>query len=287
MNRRKDRVAGRVRFTLAVVALTGASYVIALLLGGVTTPAAAQAGDGADLYAAQCAACHQAGGEGIVGTFPPIAGNPAAADADYVDTVIRDGLSGPLDVLGVSYDADMPAVAALDDAERALVVAYVVELAGGAAEPDATPAPVDGPADGDAERGRDLFIGSNRFDNGGAACVACHTAGDVGNLGGWSLGPDLDDVYVRFGGEAGLSAWLANPPSETMAPIFADDPLEDTEVTDLVAFLADAPNRDEPADQTDWLVIAGLIGLAVLIGGMAIAWRGMRQTYVQTLRSRS
>lgn len=287
MEDHRDRPGTRVRGLVTLVALIAASYVVALVLQPAPTRAGAQEGPGAQLYADNCAACHQAGGEGIVGTFPPLAGNPAATDADYVASTIRDGLSGPLDVLGVSYDAAMPAVSELSEDEITAVSAFVVELAGGAAEPAATPAPIDGPSAGDADRGHDLFTGSDRFDRGGAACSACHVAGDVGNLGGWSLGPDLSDVYARFGGETGLSAWLANPPSETMLPLFGDRPLADDEIADLTAFLADAPNRDEPADAVDWLTITGLIGLVVLVGGMAIAWRGMRQTYVETLRPRS
>jgi mono/diheme cytochrome c family protein len=136
------------------------------------------------------------------------------------------------------------------------------------------------------DNGRDLFTGSQRLDAGGGSCASCHTAGDVGNLGGRSLGPDLTDVYQRFGGEAGTSAWLANPASPTMIPIFGDKPLTESEIDDIVAFLADAPDQDQPSTSVDWLTLAGLAGVMILIGGMALAWRGMRQTYVQTLRSR-
>lgn len=286
MDCRKDRERSRLRSTVVMIGLVAGSYLIALLIEPGATEVAAQETAGAELYAAECASCHQDRGEGVIGTFPPLAGNPAATDQDYVIEVIRDGLSGPLEVLGETYDMEMPAVDDLGDEERAVLAAYVVELAGGTPEPAGPPPSVDAPSAGNPDRGRDLFIGSDRFDNGGGACASCHTGGDVGNLGGWSLGPDLDDVYARFGGEAGLTGWLANPPSQTMAPIFDDDPLTDGEITDLVAFLADAPNRNEPADQTDWLTVSGLIGLGVLIAGMALAWRGMRQTYTQTLRSR-
>ena len=249
----------------------------------------AQDSTGADLYAANCAGCHGAGGEGIVGTFPPLAGNPAAADADYVATVITEGRTGTIVVDGVEYNATMPAVGGLSDDQLATLTDYVVELAGGSsepAEPAPEPVPVSEPTVGDIDRGHDLFVGSNRFDNGGAACASCHTAGEVGNLGGSSLGPDLTPVYDTLGGEPGLTAWLANPASETMQPIFADQPMTEAEIADVVSFLADTPNQDRPNEASDWFLLAGLGGLVILIGGMAIAWRGMRQTYVQTLRSK-
>ena len=47
--------------------------------------------DGAQVYADNCASCHGANGEGVPGTFPPLTGNPNAADPDHVSTVVRDG----------------------------------------------------------------------------------------------------------------------------------------------------------------------------------------------------
>lgn len=296
------RSAGRIpiRSSVIPVGLVALAALITAVTLPTTTSAGAQDATGADLYVANCAGCHQAGGVGIPGTFPPLAGNPAATDPDYVATVITEGRTGTIEVLGTEYSTPMPAVSGLSDEQLDLLVTYVVGLAGGdgAAPPDdpgtppepTTPAepaePAEPPAIGEVGRGHDLFIGSNRFDEGGGACSSCHVAGKVGNLGGQSLGPDLTDVYQKLGGEPGLTAWLANPASETMRPIFADQPLSENEVADLVAFLADAPNQDRPNDASDWLLLAALGGLVILIGGMAIAWRGMRQTYVETLRSK-
>jgi ubiquinol-cytochrome c reductase cytochrome c subunit len=262
------------------------SVVVAVATGSSSSPIAAQDVSGSDLYEANCAGCHQTNGEGIPGTFPPIAGNPAAADSEYVAIVITDGKTGEIEVLGETYNSAMPAVAGLSDGDLDAVVGHVVELAGGANEPETPTEPVGPPESGDIDSGHDLFIGQDQFDNDGTACASCHTAGEVGNLGGSSLGPDLTGAYELLGGQAGLSAWLANPPAPTMTPIFADRPLTDDEIADLVAFLADAPSQDRPSNDVDWLVIAGIAGLLVLIGGMAIAWRGPRRTYVETLRSK-
>lgn len=251
-----------------------------------------------DLYAFNCSSCHQPGGVGRTGVYPPLADNPAAQDPDYVRTIITEGKSGPLDVLGVFYDDEMPPVEGLSDDELTALVEYTVNLALGVdqsgepdqpaqpAQPDEPLPPAEPPVNGDVDRGHDLFRGSNRLDNGGAACGSCHTAGEIGNLGGQSLGPDLTLTYQKLGGETSLAAWLTNPPSQTMRPIFRDQPMTEDEIADLVAFLADAPDQDRPNDDSDWLLLAGLGGLVILLGGMAIAWRGMRQTYVSTLRSR-
>jgi mono/diheme cytochrome c family protein len=80
---------------------------------------------GAEVYAASCASCHQAGGAGIPGQFPPLAGNPNVDDAAYVDDVIRNGLSGKVEVNGETYDAVMPAQSTLSDDDIAAVIAYI------------------------------------------------------------------------------------------------------------------------------------------------------------------
>ncbi len=241
--------------------------------------------DGAQVFAENCASCHQLGGTGIVGRFPPLAGNPSAADPVYVEGIIRNGLSGPVEILGVSYDDTMDPFPDLSEDDLAAVVAYVGSIAG--RDPSASSSTVPAPAEpGDVDEGRALFVGSDRLENGGAACASCHTAGNVGNLGGWSLGPDLTDTHESFGGDAGLSAWLSSPASPTMRPIFGDRPMTEPEIADVVAFLGDAPSQSKPTDPGDGLILAGAGGLSILMVGMAIAWRGMRQTYAERLRSK-
>ena len=80
---------------------------------------------GFDTYSAQCAGCHQAGGVGIEGTFPPLNGNPALEDTAYLVDTIRNGREGALTVDGVEYDGVMPAFSTLSDEEIDGLVAYI------------------------------------------------------------------------------------------------------------------------------------------------------------------
>ena len=247
--------------------------------------------DGAAVYSQRCASCHQPGGVGVPGSFPPLVANPRAADPDYVDDVIVNGLEGPIEVDGVAYDTVMPAVD-LSDGERAAVVEYVVGLAAPAPTADETETPTADetatpePIVGDIDRGRSLFVGATSFENGGGACVSCHEAGDAGHWGGAALGPDLDSTFAKLGGGAGLSAWLSAPASPTMQPIFDDRPLTEDEIADVVAFLETAPRRERPRSYGDALLLGGMAGLAVLLGGMALARRTMNPSYTQRLRSK-
>ena len=81
---------------------------------------------GKALFTANCAACHQANGEGLPGAFPPLKANAAVNDADpttQLRAVLR-GLQGA-NVGGVVYATPMPAFGAtLSDADIANIIDY-------------------------------------------------------------------------------------------------------------------------------------------------------------------
>ncbi len=103
------------------------------------TPAAAAAPvavDGAQVYQSRCAACHQAGGEGVPGTFPPLAGSEVVqGDKGVLIRIVLHGLSGPIQVEGTMYDGAMPAWAMLSDEEIAAVTTHERSSWGNDAEP--------------------------------------------------------------------------------------------------------------------------------------------------------
>jgi len=79
---------------------------------------------GAELYRTSCASCHQNNGQGIPGSFPPLAGDPVviAKDPGEQIRIVLFGKKGGM-INGVSYSAQMPAWAGqLSDAEVAAVI---------------------------------------------------------------------------------------------------------------------------------------------------------------------
>lgn len=80
---------------------------------------------GAEVYRSVCSSCHQPGGVGVPGDFPPLIDNPNVQDTAYVEDVIRNGRSGELVVDGETYDAVMPAQSTLSDDDIAAVIAYI------------------------------------------------------------------------------------------------------------------------------------------------------------------
>jgi mono/diheme cytochrome c family protein len=92
--------------------------------------------DGAQVYAARCAACHQAGGLGLPGVFPPLAGSEWVLGSDKVLVQIPlHGVAGALQVRGATYNGVMPAFAALSDAEIAAVLSHIRSQWGNTAAP--------------------------------------------------------------------------------------------------------------------------------------------------------
>jgi len=258
-------------------------WVVLLLLGALLATGTALAQeDGRGIYEANCASCHQSDGSGAPGVFPPLAGNPAAADGEYVESVVRNGQAGPLEGPGGPYDGEMPPFGHLSDAEIDAVIGFVATLA--AHDPGATVTTVGQPTEGDPQRGESLFRGSAAFAAGGPACGACHAAGDNTQMGGSGLGPDLTGVVARFGGRPGITATLLNPPFPTMQPLFGDDPLTEAEAADVAAYLETLDGRESPQG-IDALIFIGVGGLAILLVFTVVVFRRPRFPYVQKLRS--
>ena len=80
---------------------------------------------GAEVYSRSCSSCHQPGGAGLPGQFPPLVGNPNVDDTAYMEDVIVNGQRGEIEVGGQTYDGVMPPFSTLSDGEVAAVIAYV------------------------------------------------------------------------------------------------------------------------------------------------------------------
>lgn len=77
-------------------------------------------------YAKVCQACHQANGNGIPNTFPPLVKSDyLAKDLKKSIEGVVNGLSGEIEVNGVKYNQTMPK-ADLTDEEIAAVFTYVL-----------------------------------------------------------------------------------------------------------------------------------------------------------------
>lgn len=91
--------------------------------------AAVAEADGQAVYQ-RCITCHQATGEGLAGTYPPLAGSEyaTAANVEVPIRVLMHGISGPITVKGQTFSGLMPPYGVgieMSNEEIAAVLTYV------------------------------------------------------------------------------------------------------------------------------------------------------------------
>jgi mono/diheme cytochrome c family protein len=86
----------------------------------------AAAADGKQVFAGNCASCHQATGKGLPGVFPPLDGSEwVVGDERVLANILLHGVTGEMTVAGATYRGAMPSFKQLGDAELAAVASYV------------------------------------------------------------------------------------------------------------------------------------------------------------------
>lgn len=95
---------------------------------------------GKRLYTANCVACHQATGQGVAGQFPPLAGSEWVVGGDWhgdnhLVKILLQGLQGPIQVEGKTYNGAMPPWKQLKDEQIAAILTYIRNEWGNSAPP--------------------------------------------------------------------------------------------------------------------------------------------------------
>ncbi len=77
-------------------------------------------------YEVVCLPCHQPHGMGQEGLAPPLVGSEWVAGSDQrLARIVLNGLRGPIQVKGQTYELDMPALGILEDEQIASVLTYI------------------------------------------------------------------------------------------------------------------------------------------------------------------
>jgi|GEM_PF-305017 len=292
MGKRKLQVVGIV--AAGVFALISATSPYCAAEEGGTVPAdvARLAEKGEAIFQDRCSVCHSIGG-GDRATGPDLEGVAERRDRQWVLRIIRDParLAAEKDpqmaALMEKYAMTMPDLGVSEVEAQALLV--FLFHAGEEEHGEAVAPPEPAKAEGDAERGRALFVGEIPFSQGGAPCLACHGFAGLGGAGGAGFGGDLTAIHEDYGDEA-VASILADLPFPSMEPIFAERPLTEAEQADLAAFFRSSAGEERPSIggklATQVLIVFAVLLLLTFLFGMK-RLRGVRRSLLEKTSTKS
>ncbi|MCC7463903.1 MAG: cytochrome c [Gammaproteobacteria bacterium] len=248
-----------------------------------TAAAATEVEAGRQVFQSNCIACHTVGGGDLVG--PDLKGVTARRPREWLERwiavparMLAQGDPTATALLHRFHEVPMPDPN-LSAGEIAAVLAYLgTTVVNAPASTGTAAAPIGtvgtpAVAPGDPAMGKKLFDGTVRFRNGGPSCMACHSVAGIGALGGGQLGPDLTTAVQRYGGLAGLSAFVGGSPTPTMNAVWARTPLTADERADVVSFLAQASVNQRPVQLIGRLAGLSVLGLLILLAITGWIWR--------------
>jgi mono/diheme cytochrome c family protein len=237
-------------------------------------------------FGQSCAGCHTIGGGALTG--PDLKDVTKRRDRDWLASLLLDpkgvvhsGDPYALQLLSKARGVTMPNIFGMTR-ERAETMLDFIESQSQLEKSWFSELPISGRplTVSDADRGRELFVGTKPLANGGAACILCHSAGTNGGQEGGRLGPDLTKIYERVGGRTALSARLWTPVTPMMLPLYQQHSMQEDEVLSLVAYLEQTARQgveQDPAPPLNFLLM-GLGGTVVGLGAVSTVWGFSRRS---------
>jgi mono/diheme cytochrome c family protein len=128
-----------------------------------------------------------------------------------------------------------------------------------------------------AVRGKDLFSGQVRFQNGGPPCASCHSIAGLPFPGGGTLGPDLTREYDKLGPQ-GIQVAMKTLYFPVMDAIYGHQQLTPEEQADLLAFFQQATSQKEARGHTQVIILIALGIFVILLLLTRFLWRDRLQS---------
>lgn len=110
--------------------------------------------------------------------------------------------------------------------------------------------------------GAHLFQGTKAFKNGGLSCAACHEADGVGG----NLGPNLDGIFEKTGGELPLVSAIEQSKFKIMEPHYARHPVTKQEAMHLASYFATLKTGASPPNPNRFAKGGAGAGVVLLVG---------------------
>ncbi len=120
-----------------ILSVTGISMLLGMLIliqscqPNIGIETAQYAVNGQKLYVAHCQNCHGAKGEGLGKLYPPL------TDSLFLNKhraqlacIVKNGIKGPIQVNGETYDGEMPGIPELTKVDIAYILTYITTTFG-------------------------------------------------------------------------------------------------------------------------------------------------------------
>lgn len=233
---------------------------------------------GQQVFQELCAMCHTIGGGVLVG--PDLQGVAERRSEGWIISFVQHSQelvkAGDPDAVAIfeEFKIGMPDQPLADD-EILAVIEYIraAPSAGGAST--GTADVMEAATEEQVLLGQELFQGTTRLANAGAACNSCHEVRNDAVIGGGVLAPELTTVISRLSAR-GVGAILGRPPYPVMRRAYLTRPLTEEEITALVGFLQQADADQalyQPRAYGIKLFFAGIAGTAFLLLLYTLIWR--------------
>jgi cytochrome c2 len=229
----------------------------------------------------KCSACHSIGGGIKVG--PDLKGITSRRSTEWLTKFIQSSTalieSGDADAVAIYNEFNQMTMAdqKFTDDEVKQLLAFI-DGGAAASAPVKTIKSADGASSDDIAFGKALFTGTKRFSKGGPQCLACHSAGDTGAMGGGGLGPDLTKIHSKMG-DTGVDASLSSISFPSMIGPYKGKELNSEEIYQLRAFLADTAKNSSEDNKSNFALkfaFLGLLGAVLLLVLSHFIWIGRR-----------
>lgn len=262
-----------------------AKVIIGILMIMPYSPIFAQQ-SGEEIFNSTCKACHTIGGGKLVG--PDLENVQDRHNEAWLisfikssTSLVKSGDKAADSIFQAFNQVVMPDHPTLSDADIKGIIAYIKENSAApiAANEESASATTEAENTeetliGNAKRGRLLFVGELRFDNGGASCNSCHNVDLPGYISGGALGKDLTHAVSRLS-EAGVAAVVSGLPFPQMKETYTAHPVSPQEIADLTAFLnyvdQNAPENISNA-MGNYVITGGVFGASILLGLYSFFW---------------
>lgn len=245
-------------------------------------PYLVKADEGQKLFNQYCAVCHTIGNGRLVG--PDLRNISENRAEEWLIGFIQSSQSmiksGDVDAINIfeEYNKMLMPDQPLDDNQSKQVLNYIRKVSQGAiVETDKEAKTIDllaNTTDENVNEGLLLFGGKQKFSNGGASCISCHKVKDDRIFSYGTLAKDLSETWGMMG-SAGIAAILKSPPFPVMNEVYANNPLSETEILNLTAYLKSVNDEriyQHPREFNTAFVILGAVIFVIILISIVILY---------------